>query len=78
MVRHYGNGRTIFRDYDPLLETLNPAEQEKLTSSAGVILREDSQGFVYVTYYETDEALETAWAQIADEFQEEEEENDAE
>jgi len=26
------NGRTIFRDHDPLLETLNSAEQEKLTS----------------------------------------------
>lgn len=62
------NGRAIFRDHDPLLETLNTTEQEKLTSSAGVILREDSQGFVFVTYYDTDESLQAAWSQIADRF----------
>src|SRR5438128_6733812 len=55
------NGHTIFRDHDPLLETLNPAEQEKLTSSAGVILSEDSQGFVCVDYYDTDAELDEAW-----------------
>jgi hypothetical protein len=65
VMRH---GRTIFRDPDPLLETLNTAEQDKLTSSAGVILREDSNGFVSVDYYDTDEALEVAWSQIADTF----------
>jgi hypothetical protein len=58
------NGFTIFRDNDPLLETLNTAEQDQLTSSAGVILREDSDGFVSVTYYDTDGSLETAWSQI--------------
>ena len=62
------NGRTIFRDHDPLLETLNTAEQDQLTSSAGVILREDSNGFVSVTYYDTDESLETAWSQIVDQL----------
>jgi hypothetical protein len=66
------NGRTIFRDHDPLLETLNPAEQEKLTSSAGVILREASQGFVSVDYYDTDDSLELAWSQIVDQFSESE------
>lgn len=60
------NGRTIFRDHDLLLETLTPEEQERLTSSAGVILREDSQGFVSVIYYDTDESLELAWSQILD------------
>lgn len=53
------NGRTIFRDHDPMLETLNEAEQEQLTGCAGVILHEDSQGFVYVDYYETDRELST-------------------
>ena len=62
------NGRTIFRDHDPMLETLNTSEQEKLTSSAGVILREDSNGFVNVDYYGTDESLETAWSQIVDQM----------
>jgi len=65
------NGRTIFRDHDPMLDTLNSAEQEHLTSSAGVILREDSQGFVYVTYYGTDESLEAAWSAIVGHFPEE-------
>jgi hypothetical protein len=72
------NGRTIVRDHDPLLETLNSAEQEQLTSSAGVILREGSQGFVSVEYYDTDEALELAWSQISDRFQEEETDEDSE
>jgi hypothetical protein len=62
------NGRTIFRDHDPMLESLTPEEQEKLTSSAGVILREDSQGFVTVDYYDTDDSLELAWSQIVDPF----------
>ena len=65
------NGRTIFRDHDPLLETLTPEEQEKLTSSAGVILREDSRGFVYVAYHDTDDSLELAWSQIVDQFSDE-------
>jgi hypothetical protein len=60
------NGRTIFRDHDPMLETLNTAEQDKLTSAAGVILREDSQGFVSVDYYQTADSLELAWSQIVD------------
>jgi len=60
------NGGTIFRDHDPMLDTLTAEEQEKLTSSAGVILREDSNGFVSVDYYGTAESLETAWSQIVD------------
>ena len=58
------NGRTIFRDHDPSLESLNEEEREKLTSSAGVIIREDSDGFVCITYYDTNEALDAAWAEI--------------
>jgi hypothetical protein len=57
-------GRSIFRDHDPMLETLNEAEQEMLTSSAGVILSEDSQGLVSVDYYDTPEELEAAWAAL--------------
>src|SRR3984957_15456902 len=67
------NGRTIFRDHDPLLETLNSSEQEKLTSSAGVILYEDSNGFVYVSYYATDDELNAEWAKVVAEFAEPEE-----
>lgn len=56
------NGRTIFRDHDPLLETLNDAEQAQLTECAGVIVSEDSQGFVYVHYYATAKQLDADWA----------------
>jgi hypothetical protein len=69
------NGRTIFRDHDPLLEPLNTAEQDKLTSSAGIILREDSNGFVSVDYYETNKALELAWSKIADSFSDDREQD---
>jgi len=61
MMRH---GRTIFRDHDPFLEKLNQAERDKLESCAGVILREDSNGFVYVTYYSTEAELDAAWNAI--------------
>lgn len=61
MMRH---GHTIFRDHDPMLETLNTEEQDKLTSCAGVILSEQSQGFVYVTYYDSIPELDAAWAEI--------------
>jgi hypothetical protein len=65
--RWYGvlrDGRSIFRNHDPMLETLNEAEQEMLTSSAGVILSEDSQGFVSVDYYDTPEELDAGWAAL--------------
>ena len=66
------NGRTIFRDHDPLLETLNEAEQEKLTSCSGVILSEDSCGFVYVDYYENEAELDAAWDRVVSENEDEE------
>jgi hypothetical protein len=59
------NGSTIFRDHDPLLESLNDDEQEKLTSCAGVILSEDSNGFVTVAYYDTDQQLDKAWREVS-------------
>jgi hypothetical protein len=66
------NGRTIFRDHDPLLETLTEDEQTYLTESAGVIIREDSDGFVAVCYYDDQAALEADWSNvIEDESQDE-------
>lgn len=62
------NGHTIFKDHDPLLETLNEAEQELLTNSAGVILQEDGNGFVTVSYYETKAELDKDWASIEEEM----------
>jgi hypothetical protein len=57
-------GHTIFRDHDPMLETLTEAERDKLTDSAGVIVREDSDGFVAVQYFDTIQHLERNWASI--------------
>ena len=68
------NGRTIFRDHDPLLETLTPEEQEQLTESAGVIITEDSCGFVYVEYFQSPELMETEWSRIIEAHREEESE----
>jgi hypothetical protein len=62
LMRH---GRTIFRDHDPRLESLNEDEREKLTSSAGVIVSEDSNGFVAVAYYSTDKELDAAWREVS-------------
>lgn len=61
LMRH---GRTIFKDHDPNLEKLNDEERELLTSSAGVILTEDSYGFVYVKYFTDMKALDAEWAEI--------------
>lgn len=73
------NGRTIFKDHDPNLEPLNDAEKKLLTESAGVILSEDSNGFVYVQYFETTMELNAAWSKIESEYKTEQElEADAE
>ena len=69
------NGRTIFRDHDPLLETLTPEEQEQLTESAGVIITEDSNGFVYVEYFDSPELMETEWSRIIEAHLPEDEED---
>ncbi len=58
------NGKTIFRDNDPFLETLNQAERDLLESSAGVIIFESTDGFVGVDYFETDAQLEKAWTEV--------------
>jgi hypothetical protein len=65
LMRH---GRTIFRDHDPMLESLNEAEQEQLTGCAGVIITEDAQGFVYVKYFDTNAQLNAEWREIEAEF----------
>lgn len=70
MMRH---GRTIFPDHDPSLKTLNEEEKETLTSCAGVILSEDSNGFVYVKYFDAMSELDEAWAKIEQENSEDDE-----
>ena len=68
-------GRSIFQDHDPELVSLNDAERELIESSAGVIVAETSDGFVYVDYIETDEELDRKWAELRAEFPGEEETN---
>lgn len=71
--RWYGlmrNGRTIFKDHDPMLETLNEAERDLILNSAGVIISEDDQGFVDVDYISSDEELNEKWSAIETECSE--------
>jgi hypothetical protein len=43
---------------------LTSAEHKQLSTSAGVIIHENSDGFVDVRYYDTVAALMDAWKQI--------------
>lgn len=54
--------------YGPLTDE----EKELLDSSVGVILTEDSQGFVDVEYFESVEDIEAAWQAYVDDHSEEE------
>lgn len=62
------HGRSIFKDHDPLLESLNQAEQTKLTECAGVILCENDQGFVTVEYFDDETSLMKEWERIQADF----------
>lgn len=53
-------------------ESLTDEEEKFLRRKAGAIVREDDQGFVTVEYYETQEELDEAWAEIMAKFEEEE------
>ena len=73
----YGIMRSpILRDGGSSVEPLASEDVETLKSIAGLILYEDSQGFVYATLFDTKEELETSWnavcAEIAAETEEEE------
>jgi hypothetical protein len=57
-------GHTIFRDNDPLYEELTDTESSVLIDCAGVIISENSSGFVGVEYYETDEELQADWSDL--------------
>ena len=54
-------GRGILRDMCSDTEPLNEDEARLLTACAGVILEENDQGFVSVTYYQTDDELQYDW-----------------
>jgi hypothetical protein len=42
-------------------ESLTPAEERFLNTQAGAIIHENSQGFVDVSYYDTEDELDEAW-----------------
>lgn len=72
------NGRTIFRDHDPFLESLNESEQAILTDCAGLVLYQNSQGFVSVEYYDTNQELNARWEEIELAHLDSEDEDDSE
>jgi hypothetical protein len=63
------HGNTIFLDHDPFQEPLNDEERELLTGSEGVIIREDSDGFVAISYFADKAKLDATWAEIVAEFE---------
>ncbi len=60
-----------FVDFTPeQLANMTQAERELLTTTAGVIISEDDQGFVTVEYFDTAEQLEAAWSEVEAELSE--------
>lgn len=57
---------------------LNETDLAYLASLAGVIVSEDSQGFVHVEYYKSEGALTTAWDAIVADLSDEDEDEDSE
>ena len=63
------NGSTIFLDNDPFGEDfgLSDADLDFLRDSAGCILFESDYGFVYGSWFDSADELESAWEMILDE-----------
>jgi hypothetical protein len=62
-------------------DQLTPEERRELKETVGVIIEENDQGFVGVTYYKSKKQLKKAWDKIAEdaeEFYKEQEEAEAE
>jgi hypothetical protein len=57
---------------------LNDHEISFLASQAGAIIYEDSQGFVFVTYYEDEESYLVAWNRLVDAYATEYDDDDEE
>ena len=60
------DGSTVFLDEDPFCEGLCAEEAIFLHGLAGLIIREDNQGFVHVSYFRNPDDLEVEWAQVED------------
>ena len=59
-----GHGGSVFTNDDPMMESLTPEDREVLTNTNGIIIMEDSQGFVTTWFYENPEELEKKWAAV--------------
>lgn len=70
-----GPSFTYFIDGDPLQERLTEEERNYLSENAdgGVVLRETTDGFVFVSYYRDHEEAMSAFDDLVSEFAPEEE-----
>lgn len=67
LLRH---GHTIFKDHDPMQESLTEDERDFLSSMAGVIVSEDSYGFAYFEYVEDMDELDAKWGALEAAYEE--------
>ena len=65
LIRH---GHTIWSDQDPDREALTEAEADYLRACAGAILTEDTQGFVYVEYFDNMTDLDNMWRDLQTQY----------
>jgi hypothetical protein len=63
-------------DNSPTLHPLTEEEMELVQNSAGAILYQNDQGFVDVTYYDTEEELTSAWREVEQAWEQECDESD--
>lgn len=69
-----GHGGSVFTNNNPMMESLTPEDREVLTNTNGIIIMEDSQGFVTTWLYEDPEELEKDWNEILQKHKGQEEE----
>ena len=65
-----GDGETLKSIREAAAEQgdqLTTAEEEQILNHAGAIVSENDQGFVGVTYYDSEEELDEAWAEVEEE-----------
>ena len=59
-------GLSIFKDHDPTCDELTDEEYQQLLRCAGIIMTENSDGFVHVAYYDDQKSLETVWVEMVE------------
>ena len=65
-----GDGETLKQIHEHAAEQgdqLTTEEEEQILNHAGAIVSENDQGFVGVSYYDTEKELEKAWADVEEE-----------